>query len=62
MGFQVFRYLIIGEADGNVEEKNGNKYLTFASTDKNNEVLKKYTEVWDGIKYQIKNNKWRETN
>ena len=62
MGFQVFRYLIIGEADGYVEEKNGNKYLTFASTDKNNEVLKKYTEVWDGIKYQIKNNKWWETN
>ena len=26
------------------------KYLIFASTDKNKEVLKKYTELWDGIK------------
>ena len=28
-------YIIIGEADGYIEEKHGNKYLTFASTDKN---------------------------
>ena len=28
------------------------KYI-FASTDKNTEVLKKYTELWDGIKNQI---------
>ena len=28
-------YFIIGEADGSIEEKNGNNYLTFASTDKN---------------------------
>ena len=34
-------YFIIGEADGYIEEKNGNKYLTFASTNKNKEVLKK---------------------
>ena len=27
-------YLIIGEVDGYIEENNGNKYLTFASTDK----------------------------
>ena len=46
-------YLITGEADGYIEEKNGNKYLTFASTDKNKEVLRKYTILWDGIKYQI---------
>ena len=39
---------------GYIEEKNGNKYLTFVSTDKNKEVLKKYTQLWDGIKYQIK--------
>ena len=26
---------------------------TFASTDKNKEVLKKYTELWDEIKYLI---------
>ena len=47
-------YLIIAKVDGYIEEKNRNKYLTFASTDKNKEVLKKYTELWDGIKYQIK--------
>ena len=38
-------YIIIGEADGCIEEKNGNKYLIFASTDKNKEVSKKYTEL-----------------
>ena len=27
-------YLIIGEVDGYIEEKKGNKYLIFASTDK----------------------------
>ena len=37
---------------GNIEEKNGNKYLVFASTDKNKKVLEKYTEHWDGIKSQ----------
>ena len=37
-----------------VKQTNGNKYLTFASTDKNKEVSKKYTKLWDGIKYQIK--------
>ena len=47
-------YLIIGKVDGHtqcnsVEEKNGSKYLVFDSTDKNKEVLKKYTELWDGI-------------
>ena len=26
---------MIGEVDGYIEESNGNKYLTFASTDKN---------------------------
>ena len=46
-------YIIIGEADGSIEDKNGNKYLTFASTDKNEEVLKKYTELWSKIKSLI---------
>ena len=40
-------YFTIGEVDGYIEEKNGNKYLTFASTDKSREVLTKYTELWD---------------
>ena len=43
-------YLNIGEADGYIEEKNGNKYLVFASTDKKKELLKKYAEFWDEIK------------
>ena len=33
-------YLIIAEVDGYIEENNGNKYLTFASTAKNKKVLK----------------------
>ena len=49
-------YLIIGEPDGYTEEKDGNKYLTLASTDKNKEVLKNYTEPCDRFKYQIKKN------
>ena len=51
-------YLIIGEVDGHIKENNGNKYLVFhsaeSSTDENKEVLKKYTELWDGIKNEIK--------
>ena len=34
--------LIVGEQMDTLKE-NGNKYLTFASTDKNKEVLTKYT-------------------
>ena len=34
-------------------KKNGNKCLTFASTDRNKEVLTKYTELWNGIKSLI---------
>ena len=50
--------MIINEADGHFEENNGNKYLIFDS-DKNKEILKMYTELWDGIKNSIKtiNNK-----
>ena len=47
-------YVVINTADGYIKEKNGNKYLTFASTNENKEVLKKYTELWDEIKYLIK--------
>ena len=45
--------LMIGEVDGYIEENNGNKYLTFAFTDKNKKVLQKYTKLWDKIKYHI---------
>ena len=46
-------YLVIDEVDGYIEENNGNKYLTFASTDKNKRVSEKYTKLWDEIKYHI---------
>ena len=47
-------HLIIGEVDGHIEEKNGSKYLVFDSTNENIKVFKKYTELWDGIKNEIK--------
>ena len=34
-------------------KKNGNNYLTFASTDKSKKVFKKYAKLWDGIKSLI---------
>ena len=47
-------YLLVNHASGYIEEKNGNKYLIFDSVDENKEVLKKYTDLWDGIKNKIK--------
>ena len=41
-------------ASGYIEEKNGNKYLVFDSADENKKVLKKYTDILDGIKNEIK--------
>ena len=46
--------MIIGQVDGHIEEKNGSKYLVFDSTNENIKVFKKYTELWDGIKNEIK--------
>ena len=43
---------VIGEVDRYIE-KNGNKYLVFASTDKNKKALTKYAELWDKIKSLI---------
>ena len=43
-------YLIVNTADGHIQEQNGSKYLTCASTDENKEVFKKYTKLWDEIK------------
>ena len=45
--------LKIGKVDRHTEEKNGSIYLVFDSTDKNKEVLKKYTELWNAIKNKI---------
>ena len=47
-------HLLVNHKNGYIEEKNGNKYLIFDSTDKNNELLKKYKDVWSGIKNKIK--------
>ena len=47
-------YLHINHASGYIEEQNGNKYLIFDSVDENKEVLKKYANVWNGIKNKIK--------
>ena len=53
-----FLYLIFNNVDGYIKcsstiEVNENKYLIFASTDKNKEVLEKYKELCDEIKNQI---------
>ena len=47
-------YLQVNHAKGYIEEKNGNKYSIFNSTDENKEVLKKYADVWNRIKNKIK--------
>ena len=47
-------YLIIGKADGYIEEKNGNKYLVFISTDGNKKVLAKFTKLCGEIKNLLK--------
>ena len=48
-------YFIINDTSGYIEEKNGNKYLTFDnSITENKALLKNYTDVWDGIKNEIK--------
>ena len=47
-------YLRINQASGYIEEKNGNKSLIFDSVDENKEALKKYRDVWDGIKKKVK--------
>ena len=43
-------YLIINRVYGYVSEKNGNKFLT---TDEGDSVLKKYDQVFSGIKHHI---------
>ena len=51
-------YLMINEMIGHfecnsIEEKNENEYLVLDDIDENKEVLKKYKEVWEGIKKEI---------
>ena len=41
-------------SNGYIEEKGTDKYLVFDSTDKNKELLKKYNDVFNGIRDKIK--------
>ena len=48
-------YLLVNHASGHIKEKKGNKYLFFdGSVNENKTLLKKYANVWDGIKNEIK--------
>ena len=44
-------YLMIDEMIGHFKGKNENKYLV--DVNENKEVLKKYEEVWEGVKKEI---------
>ena len=46
--------MLVNHAHWYIEEKNGNKYLIFDSTDENKELLKKYNDVFNGIRDKIK--------
>ena len=50
--------MLVNHASGYIErssaeEENENKYLIFDSTDENEELMKKYLDVWSGIKTKI---------
>ena len=47
-------YLRITHANRYIEEINENKYLVFDSIDENKELLKKYNDVFNGIRNKIK--------
>ena len=48
-------YLQVNHGSGYIKEKNENKYLIFDdSVNENKKVLKKYGELWNGIKNEIK--------
>ena len=47
-------YLRVDHASGYIEEKGVNKYLVFDSTDENKELIKKYNDVFNGIRDKIK--------
>ena len=48
-------YLLVNHASGYIEENSGSKYLIFDdSVNENKGLLKKYTDVWDGVKSEIK--------
>ena len=48
-------YLLVNHVSGYIEEQNGNKYLVFDdSVNENKGFLKRYADIWDGIKNEIK--------
>ena len=47
-------YLLVNHANEYTEEKGVNEYLIFDSTDENKELLKKYNDVFNGIRNKIK--------
>ena len=52
--FTLWILLGIMHANGYIEEINENKYLIFDFVDENNELLKKYNDVFNGIMDNIK--------
>ena len=46
-------YLLVNHASGYTEGKDVNKYLIFDSIDENKDLLKKYNDVWNGMKNKI---------
>ena len=46
-------YVRINHANGYIKEKDENKYLISYPTDGNKELLRKYVDVWNGIKNKI---------
>ena len=47
-------YLMIDETIGHFEEKSEDKYLVLDDVNENKEVSKKYKEVWEDVKKEIK--------
>ena len=46
-------YLIFNDVDAYFLSVNEEKYLVFASTDKNKDILENYKELWDTIRKEI---------
>ena len=44
----------INKGNGYIEKKDSNRYLVFDLTDKNKELLKKYSDVFNGIMSKIR--------
>ena len=46
-------YLVFNNLDAYIEKSGVNRYLIFASTEKNTLILENYTKLWDEIREQI---------